>query len=186
MKVLLFLIAIFFAVTPAFAGPFGTEMGDPPSKFEGTLNANNVIKDAKLPKQHSAFNYYELTFVNGGLATILAASPDFTNDRYGSGVRSTYDTLKEQLTSKYGKPVTIEQLKSGSIWNKDSEFVASIYKHERYHGSIWNKDLGDNLIEIKLLVTATSSSNATLAILYRYKNATEIDKNKEKSEKDAL
>lgn len=59
-------------------------MGDTPSKFTGLTanminNYEQVFSTIKMPKTHSQFVKYELTFRSSGLCKIRAFSHKYTN-----------------------------------------------------------------------------------------------------------
>lgn len=188
MRAITFTLCLCLLFTQAYAGPFGTEMGDKPEKFGKTFNDLSPERGIRVtpPKQHSTFTIYELRFADDGLASVTALSDYYKRDRFASGAKSDYATLKKQLTEKYGQPQITEYLKSGGIYDKDSEFAASLYYKERFHFATWSNNLPDNLIEITLGIMGVSSDSVILGLVYKYKNHPNLEKSKEKIQQDAL
>lgn len=191
MKFLVLFISLLLT-SNAVAGPFGTEMGDAQEKFQGLVPIptskmpGKIYAVPNLPKKHSTFSTYVLSFGNNGLAGVFGVSENFTNDGYGIKIKNEYEKIKSQLTEKYGQPQIYEELNSGSIWDNDNEFVISLLKNERAHSCEWNKNLSDNVSLIRLKILAISSDTTQLAIFYKYKNYDDIEKQQNEKEKDSL
>ena len=174
MRILPVLLCLFLTV-PAWAGPFGTEMGDSPDKFADLKKLEqyegmSLYRAFNLPQKHSSFTSYILAFGDDGLAMIMASTKDYEDDHYGNTAKSEYNNVKEQLTKKYGRPVSVERLNTGSIWNEPRYFATSINKNERRHKSLWFDNLPDNLESVELEVRATNSGVTYLQLHYLYKN----------------
>ena len=178
MRIFTVLLCLFLAV-PAWAGPFGTEMGDSPDKFadlekieqHGWLEAYST---SKPPQKHSDFEYYMFGFYEAGLVIVIATTRDFSDDNYGFGAKAQYYDIKKQLTDKYGKPVSTEKLNAGSIWDGPREFATSINVHDRVHKSVWLDKLPDNLESIKLEVLAKNKSTTYVQLHYVYKDMVKV------------
>lgn len=193
MKIIFTLLSVFmFFASLSYAGPFGTTMGDSPDKYTDLKNTKTNqfgierYLTSKMPKMHSSFENYLLDFGNAGLVSVVAVSEIFDNDRAGIRVRNSYDTLKKQLSEKYGSPRVLEMLSPNSIWKKENEFINSIVHNERVHGCQWEKNLPDNLKEIKLMIYGESHDRARILLSYKYINIDEVNKMQEKNEKDSL
>lgn len=188
-----FAVVLTFAISlTAQAGPFGTHMGQPKEDFQGLSpikSGNPGIEEfvtSEVPKKHTLFKRYILNFGNAGLVSIAGETKIFDNDRAATAGRAAYETLKKQLTEKYGKPENFENMSPDGIWKKDSEFAMSILKNERTHICVWKKDLPDDLKSINLLLVANSSDSVSVGLLYHYKNVDQVKENQEKIEKDSL
>lgn len=193
MKIIFTLLSAFmFFASLSYAGPFGTTMGDSPDKYTDLKNTKTNqfgierYLTSKMPKMHSSFENYLLDFGNAGLVSVVAVSEIFDNDRAGIRIRNSYDTLKKQLSEKYGSPLVLEMLSPNSIWKKENEFINSIVHNERVHGCQWEKNLPDNLKEIKLMIYGESHDRARILLSYKYINIDEVNKMQEKNEKDSL
>lgn len=148
----------------AWAGPFGTEMGDPPSKFEGLVAVPGKVGQyaaTVLPKPHSAFEAYTLIFRNNGLSQVSAVSPTLPRDRS----LQLYNTTKQALTKKYGKPL-------GS-----TDTICA-----------WESvTLPDNLASIGLALIADEETRKfRTVVVYKYKNEAAAEKAQNAKDKDAL
>lgn len=193
MKIIFTLLSAFmFFASLSYAGPFGTTMGDSPDKYTDLKNTKTNqfgierYQTTKMPKIHSSFEEYILDFGSTGLVSVMAVSEIFDNDRAGIKARNTYDTLKKQLSEKYGIPLVGEMLSPSSIWKKENEFIASIVHNERVHGCQWEENLPDNLKEIQLIIYGESYDRARVVINYKYINIDEVNKMQKKNEKDSL
>ena len=87
----------------AYAGPFGTEMGDKPEKFESltpVVPGYRYITNT-LPKTHTDFSKYQLSFAPSGLAFVGA----FTDEKFDEKqAKKNLTEIKKQLIEKYGQP----------------------------------------------------------------------------------
>ena len=191
MRILTLLVCLFL-VTPAWAGPFGTEMGDKPEKFSNLKNIEkykeiNVYSTANPPQKHASFDKYDLLFDDdAGLVIVLATTQDYRDDRYGHAAKSEYKMLKAQLTKKYGKPTCAEWLNVGSIWNQPQYFAVSINKNERQHLCVWSDDLSDDLEGVELEIKAINSSTTHVVLQYTYKNMEKVREKAKVADQGAL
>ncbi len=191
-RVLFICFILIFLPRNIYCGPFGTDMGDAKEKFkdlqsysEPGIEGEN-FKTAFMPKRHSLFEQYILTFGTSGLARIICVSPIIKDDSYGLNAVKKYDTLKSQLSKKYGAPEAKEFLQPGSIWKNPNEFAASIEKKERVHFSQWNHIDKDNLNQISLGIISQGFNSLAVILEYRYNNFKDLENQKTKSEEDAL
>lgn len=179
----------------AQAGPFGTEMGQKPEQFTGLekiefkgprAEIHSLYRAHTLPKMNPIFDRYILLFGRTGLARVLAYSKPYMNDSFGNQLQENFNTLKRQLTKKYGKPEEFDFLKDGSLWNKSRDFVMGIHKNERVLAASWENNLPDNLDAIMLKAEADSPTNSSLVLIYEYKNFKDMVEEIEKAAEDAL
>lgn len=179
----------------AHAGPFGTEMGQTPEQFTGLTEiqfkgprakVHSLYRTETLPKMNPIFERYILLFGKDGLARVLAFSKPYINDGFGKQLQENFNTLKTQLTKKYGKPEEFDFLKNGSLWTKDRDFVMGIHKNERFLAAYWENDLPDNLARIALETNAASPTSSDLVLIYEYKNFKDMVEEVEKQAEDAL
>lgn len=190
MRILIMLLC-FFLAAPAWAGPFGTEMGDTPEKFadlkKRETQRGEMYTTVNPPQKHAAFvSYYLIFYDSVGLARVMATTRAYTDDAYGTAVKSAYGTLKAQLTEKYGKPECVESLNTGSIWNQPQYFTTSINKNEREHKSLWLDALPDNLESVTLEVQTLDNSTTYVRLNYAYKNMKEVREKAKAANQDAL
>lgn len=191
-RALLFAMLLF--AMPAMAGPFGTNMGDKLEKFPGATASGDTpfwYSIAKVPKPHSSFESY-LAGIHPeiGLAVIVGISHTFRNDRFGTSVRTAFDSLKKQLDSIYGDGKLLDGLRYGSIWKGDNEWVAAIKNNERTYSCYWTKSnkskFKDNIEGIMLTVRAQTGDSAYIVLRYEYENMDIFQSLSEQSEKDSL
>lgn len=198
MRTLMVALALgcFFSLAGlAVAGPFGTEMGQTPEQFTGLkeieftgprAEIHSLYRTETLPKMNPIFERYILLFGRNGLARVLAYSKSYMDDSFGQQLQEKFNTLKRQLTKKYGKPEEANFLKDGSLWTKSRDFVMGINKNERVLAAFWENDLPDNLASIVLKADAASPTSSFLVLIYEYKNFKDMVEEIEKRGEDAL
>jgi len=192
LRIIIICICILFFPNNIYCGPFGTDMGDKKEKFkdlkpytEQGIEGEN-FKTFLLPKNHSLFEQYILTFGSSGLARIICVTPILRDDSYGFTAIKRYDTLKNQLSKKYGSPEVKEFLQPGSIWKEPNNFAISIQKKERVHFSRWDNISKDNLSSISLGIISQGFNSLAVVLEYRYNNFKDLENQKTKSEEEAL
>lgn len=146
---------------PAFAGPFGTEMGDKPEKFKSLMEVIPGFSygATSLPKTHTEFSSYSLFFAPSGLAFINASTGDKFDEKKAK--KKTVE-IKKQLIEKYGSPAEDKE-----------QFV------------IWNKNLPAN-IESIILMCYKKEFQYRIELKYWYKNFKEYKEAIRKNNIDAL
>lgn len=189
-RAFLSVLFLLLLAAPAWAGPFGTEMGDPPSKFEG-LEKYPGLSDfltTTMPKNHSAFSRYALEFTEKNeLSRVMALSEAFKNDPAGFRAQSVYSKLKTELSEKYGSPSKVtELLMGGSIWKDPVHFLRGIHAGERKHQCIWENPGADNLEKIVLMVITSNEKDACVGLAYEYTNFKSSKDKENKKDRDAL
>lgn len=185
-------ILLLLISTVSYAGPFGTRMGEPKDDFSNLTQIETnkpgieMYYTSHMPKRHSLFQQYILTFGDAGLVSVSAISKAFDNDRAAKGALRAYDSLKKQLTEKYGKPESLEFFRPDGIWKKDGDFAMSLLRNERQHACDWTNNLPDDLKLIRLMVIGESSDCVKVGLLYEYTNVDMAKAIQENIEKDSL
>lgn len=168
-RAFLSVLFLLLLAAPAWAGPFGTEMGDKPEKYQIFVDSGYFKLAKTMPKQHSAFDQYFLCFGAEGLEAVSGSTEKSTNIQE---ILKSYETLKAELQKKYGDPADMhEYLSSEKEFQEQIELLKGALSGERKHETVWNKNLPDNLADIKLWVAADSDRKKLgVMLLYRYKN----------------
>lgn len=186
MQKLIFALVILFAcIGSAWAGPFGTNMGDPIDKFEG-VTPNKRVKNAydtqTMPTMHKDFFMYGLIIPpNYGLVKVLAISNFNANDIYGSTIRELFKKIKTQIENKYGKATAFfDFIQPDSIWKKGRHWLEGIKRGDRHLFAAWNlKNNKDNLSDISIEVFGTSENKSYIILSYEYENFSKYNKDVE-------
>jgi len=170
MKTIFVSLAAAAFATPAFAGPFGVDMGDPISSFAPKAQDNHMSTLGKVPNPHSDFESYIVVHdENGAICKIAALGKTQERDGYGMSVRTVYDRLKKGLISKYGEPSSDHEMHLGGIWDDADDWVMSIRQGERYHQISWiEMPLPDDIKSITLKVAASSSRDSYVTLSYEF------------------
>ncbi|WP_294623744.1 hypothetical protein [uncultured Bilophila sp.] len=175
----------------AFAGPFGTNMGDTVDKYQNITvsgkNKDNFISQS-VPKPHSDFENYLFTFSpQHGLVKISGITKSIHNDAYGINVKSLFKKLYDQINSKYGIGKKNDFIMNGSVWKEDKYWTMGLYKEERILTAFWNpKDNKDNIESIMLKTIALSSDSSLILLSYEYTNFDKYIEEQKKNEQDSL
>jgi len=172
----LFLFVLFINAN-AIAGPFGlkkgmslNEIGGQPKKL-----GNGVYKLTKVPKPHSAFEFYVVRVsTKEGLCFIKAVGKDISTNRYGVSLESEFELIEKKLEANYGKYEKIDFLLTGSIWDEPEDWMMGLLKQERVLLALWENEKGSSLPsdikEIGLYAVAESTEKGYLAIEYNFIN----------------
>lgn len=169
------LMFVVFAITAAYAGPFGTNMGDPKEKFGGlTEEKKDRYVTKNLPINHPDIDEYYLTISpEHGLVKISAYTKPFVNDAYGTQARSKFDELYSQLKAKYGKESKkFDFLEVGSIWEEPQYWAKGIEQNERYYCAFWETGKRKNNetdIESVVLDIMAFPDRTIIRMSYEYK-----------------
>ena len=156
LKYLLAVAIVMGMVQSVFAGPFGLEMGMTKAEVEKVLGKSLNVKESKdysyivgEPSNvvEDSFSHdFRVSLVNiheeYGLVRIVATMV-FKANVYGTRLKREYNETKDILTEKYGEGESVEFLREGSIWNRQSDFMTSLSKEERIHGTLWEFFDGD-------------------------------------------
>jgi hypothetical protein len=161
---------------PALAGPFGVNMGDTVSKYQGKRYADSSSYTIVPPQPNREFESYMASASPGiGICDVRGLGKTYSNDRYGEAVRTAYDTMVRLLSAKYGPSTSdFAFVKSGALWDGSADWVMAIKQNERTHATFWTKadgaKLPDSISGIALEVRALNSTDSYLALSYDFDN----------------
>lgn len=154
--VMLVAAACIFFSSSACAGPFGTNMGDTPEKYENLNRINNLYyKTFSVPKPHSRLNNYMLGFAENGLARVIGYT-EFDADYEGVKAGGLYQALQKALIKKYGNPSYTGGTMPGAAWTRAM--------------GVWDKDLPENIKRITLALYSLDGVKSRVDVFYVYKN----------------
>lgn len=175
----LVLALIILPLGPALAdGPFGVRMGMTLNELGNDHQEvrRGVYKYATVPQPHSGFEAYIMRIgPTTGLCWIKAVGVDISDNAYGTSLRSTFSTYKDQLAKQYGKPKDMDFLLPGSIWNKPRDYMMALVRNERILAAIWDLDGERNLKQVGLIASALSRNKGYVSIEYSFMNKDACD-----------
>lgn len=161
-----FLFAILiFAILAIFsgrslAGPFGTNMDDPPEKYGSDLKkyGERIFRTEDVPKKHPLLPSYDLWFKDGKLFKVEAFSQYYPS--YDEALK-VYETLQKQLIGKYG-PFKLDESSFGGAFNK---------KGPMKKVCAWaDGQFGENIREIDMDLQEFNHKFG-IRLIYKYENA---------------
>lgn len=167
------LILSFFLCLPglAIAGPFGTQMGDVPDKYPDLARVpENLFSTTAVPKPHSRLDSYRLGFYQGGLDRVVAFT-EYERDAEGRKAAPLFNSLRKDLTEKYGKPARSGGNMFGSLWTKGM--------------TVWEGDLPDDLARIILALHSGDGVKSSVSLIYIYRNLPSLEE-QEKMDRETL
>jgi hypothetical protein len=156
----------------------GVDLKDVPLKDYGSSYAA-----ARLPKIIADTETVLLSFgFDDKLWRIVMVSKAFTNDPYGSAVRSRYDELSNELAEKYGRGEQHHQPGEG-VYAEADKFVAALHM-----GNTWYyTNYTTNLLWVQLSIRAKDFSTAFYQIIFEHKALrSDFEKAKKIREKESL
>ncbi len=172
------------ACSAVFAGPFSIEMGWTYDQLVASgvqildtpyIN-NNVVSFLVAPeKTHPSFDCYIVRIdEKEGVYDIEAHGTVSTNE-YGTQVKESYESIKQQLVGNYDEPIVVEYLHSGSIWDEPRDWMMSLVKQERTCLSFWTFEGRADCLEcVTLELTAEYSNTGNLGLIYQSDKTHEI------------
>lgn len=180
IKTFLYLMVIFSLYLPcSFAGPFGVEMGMKKADLKIKREIKNgyfVLQD--VPKPHSAFTIYLAAIApKAGVFMIKGMGRDIETSVYGTALHTAFTDMISKLEERYGKHLTLDYLKSGSIWDEPKDFMTAVKKRERLLMAKWARSEGstmpDEIEAVGLAGKAKSRNKGHLIIEYLFSNGKE-------------
>lgn len=165
---LFFLFFSLFLATPAPAGVFGTEKGDPAEKFGNlepidTRGAMSVYATKAIAK-NPFFDALFLIFIRNRLAGVLALS-ESVRDPACALTRKRYKAMKEYLIRKYGPPNKEEE--EISVGEKENHFHAYLESNFSME-SDWMGIFPNDVYAIHLKISAEENDKSYMTALYIY------------------
>lgn len=184
-------LMVFAMAGVASAGPFGIEQGMQKEQLKNTKETERPFKfSISPPKPHSRFETYVVKIhPQTGVCMLLASGVTISTSVYGTELRNEFDSIREQLSSIYGRSDVVDYLKSGSMWDSPEYWMIGLLKKERFLQASWDKKnnaaLKDGIVEILLSTFVGSTDKGWLKLQYRFANNEQcqnlIDKNAAKS-----
>lgn len=162
----------------AMAGPFGLEMGTSIDELRKsmTLKESSTYTyevESGIPQKHPDFYGYKLVVTpEHGLCKIVALAGPIKSSVYGTELRSSFQSIEEALSAKYGAPKKLDRLRTGSIWDEPKDWMIGLNKGERSLFSIWSlPGTPDSLSDVVLEAKAVRVDQGGLILMYEFTNA---------------
>lgn len=175
-------------------GPFGVEQGQPLEQLgkskqtaPGFYELSSV--DAPYPNVET---YVVQNTPSFGTCMIKAISNNITADSYGNNIRQALDSVKDDLSTRYGAPDTsFDFLHSGSIWNEPNDWTMGLAKEERTYAYFWKtpKDARVSVwrhVRTIGLIAASDGSKSWWSLEYDFDNGDNCDSDLKKQAAKSL
>jgi hypothetical protein len=121
-------------------GPFGIAMAGAIDDVPGAepFDKPGLFKVGNPPKSHPDFESVVLVaYPDTGICQIRGIGRDLANDGSGSLIQSKIDSLSDALTTKYGKPETIDGCSGGDIACDSQFWMMTLLGGDRVYGRKW-------------------------------------------------
>lgn len=165
---------------PPGAGPFGLEAGLSVDLIEKmTGETPKLIKESeslylidKAPKPNDAFEQYALVISpTVGLCVVRGVGKTIQTNDYGHQLQASYGTMRDTLSSIYGKPKTYDFLMPGSIWKDSNDWMTGLYKQDRTLAAEWKEPgIKNNISAISIDARALSRDKGYYVVEYVFSN----------------
>lgn len=173
------------ATPPAVDGPFGLKMGQTMAELgavpDGDTPGLYMLKSVPIPHQNFS-EYRVLGSDKTGICKIVAMTPSFNSNDFGTPLRGQFSDLQEALEKKYGLATdSIDQASPGSIWRDPRYFHTALEKEERVLKTYWIAakakgskpafELPYDLAAISIQAIGFEGNRAMIRLAYEFKNA---------------
>ena len=179
MKKTLLIALLMMISVMLFAGPFGMEFGWSLEELENSgayveyMNAQQNIKGylVEPPQPHSELLFYAVFIDDEYGIYMIRAISDVCYSEYA--IRTSYDMLKNQLSSVYGDPEELDEISRDSKWKGPENFIRSILYGDRALGAAWFPSYEGN--GAKTIYLGVIPNNENEAVVYLEYNSWDYD-----------
>ncbi len=181
---------------PPGSGPFGFEVGisgDVIEKMTGeTLTlvkeSENLYLLDRAPKPNDAFEQYGLVISPTiGLCVVRGVSKTIPTNDFGHQLQAGYNSMKDALTSVYGKPKSYDFLMPSSIWKDSNDWMTGLFKQDRTLAAEWKgPGIKNDINSISIDARALSRDKGYFVVEYAFNNSTECTEELKKQKNDSL
>ncbi|PWK42246.1 hypothetical protein [Pseudomonas sp. OV226] len=181
---------------PPGSGPFGFEAGisgDAIEKMTGEAprlakESENLYLLDRAPKPNDAFEQYGLVISpTVGLCVVRGISKTIQTNDFGHQLQAAYGTMKDALTSIYGKPKTYDFLMPSSIWKDSNDWMTGLYKQDRTLAAEWRgPGIKNDINSISIDARALSRDKGYFVVEYTFNNSPECTAELKKQKNDSL
>jgi hypothetical protein len=166
---------------PAFAGPFGLDMGMTLEQLTAVCGSAPVSVGTNLykvtpAKPHQAFETYVVQISpTYGVFFIKAIGKRVNTSVYGTELKSAFTQLVTSLENTYGTAKTYDFLRPGSIWDEPNDWMMALRKQERFLAAYWEEKTdglyqGD-ILNLGVMVDAISTETGVIFLEYYSKDS---------------
>lgn len=167
-----------FCISPAFAGPFGIDMGMSLAQVKAVCRTTpkhiqDNVYEITPPKTNDIFEtYYVRIDPDYGVYWLKAIGKEIYTNGYGDRLKSTFESLVESIRRTYGEASYIkDDLKEGSIWGKPQDFMHALQRGDRTLNAFWDNTfhdlhaLNESLSALRELLDDTDDTDRALNIM---------------------
>jgi hypothetical protein len=164
------------SLTPR-AGPFGIYKGMSKAELQNIARIvpldTGLYSLTRVPNPHSAFTSYAVAFTERlGVCKVFATTSAIQTNNFGTQLRSEFNDIAEALETKYGRHITTDNVKSGSLWDEPRDWMMGLLKKDRTFATIWESTpatpLPDGISAIGLEALASSTDTGALRLTYDF------------------
>ncbi|NWB08919.1 hypothetical protein HX862_13490 [Pseudomonas sp. D5002] len=181
---------------PPGSGPFGFEIGISGDIIEKmTGEAPRLVKESenlylldKAPKPNDAFDQYGLVISpTVGLCVVRAVGKTIQTNDFGHQLQAGYGTMKDALTTVYGKPKTYDFLMPSSIWKDSNDWMTGLFKQDRTLAAEWKgPGIKNDISSISIDARALARDKGYFVVEYAFNNSPECTAELKKTKNDSL
>jgi len=181
---------------PPGVGPFGFEAGISGDVIEKmTGEAPRLVKESEnlyllnsAPKPNDAFEQYGLVISpTFGLCVVRGVSKTIQTNDFGHQLQAGYNSMKEALTSVYGKPKAYDFLMPSSIWKDSNDWMTGLFKQDRTLAAEWKgPGIKNEINSISIDARALSRDKGYFVVEYAFNNSPECAAELKKQKNDSL
>ncbi len=151
--ILLLVGLLFSAVVIAQSGPFGFQRGMTKNQIVALVglkavdtkaSVGDVLRLKTAPKPETAFETYMLLISpDDGLVGIIAIGRDTRTGDDGAELKSVYDAMLQQLSSRYGGPSQTIDIceRAGAACKRSADWMLMLLGRQRRLQSVWRPDV---------------------------------------------
>ena len=165
-----------FTSSAAFAGPFGSTMGDSIESYPNARSfGNGTYTVTAMPEGEAIYSWYMLNFAQDGLSAVSAFAD---GDNVQKDLLSLFTNTMEKLIAQYGEPAeTLDTFWTDFLSHGHNLQELQTALHENAHlpfGAAWDvKDDASGVASAQLVLLPATSTRSALIVSYFYKNYVE-------------
>lgn len=172
MKKWFLFCSLLLSCTVLHAGPFGLEMGWTIEECTDAgclmMDTFSCIVDCRPPRPNTVFDSYQICIDEEfGVCRISAVSDAYESATYGYYVQYYFETVRDQLTAKYGEPRIFDHVHPTEPTDSDPQnWMRTLHEKKRVLFASWDDPKDPSLDSIWLEVESISPSSCKIRIEY--------------------
>lgn len=165
-----------FTSSAAFAGPFGSNMGDKVELYPGARSfGNGTYTVTTMPESDAIYSWYMLNFAQDGLSAVSAFAD---GDDVQKDLLSLFTSTMEKLIAQYGAPAeTLDPFWTDFLNHGHNlqELQTALYENAHLpFGAAWDvKDDASGIASAQLVLLPATATRSAVIVSYFYKNYVE-------------